>query len=54
MEDGLPLEIANIDGVTSASLKSAVAAMLKASPALAAVGPSAAVPSYPALTSMLK
>jgi len=54
MEDGLPLQVVDVDGVTSAKVKSAVAAMLKASPSLAAVGPSAAVPSYPALTGMLK
>jgi len=53
LEGGLPLGSVNVDGVTAASLKSAVAGMLKSAPALAAVGPSAAVPSFPQLSAML-
>lgn len=47
------LSMPDIDGVTSSSLKAAVAKALKAPPTLASVGPNGSVPTYPQLTAML-
>ena len=44
---------AGVDGVTAASVKALAAAALKSGPALATVGPAAAVPSYATLAGML-